>query len=84
FSKFHGDFTDTLDDVEATIDAQLWRSAANHLDSTDLGSGADMYHVCKVMARLGTSDQGDEWALNVVVVEGGQWTRERLSEAGYE
>ncbi|CAK0881803.1 unnamed protein product [Prorocentrum cordatum] len=55
--------------------------------AVDLGidttaGGADTCHVCREMARLRTTDIGDEWALNVVVTTGGQWTRESAHPAG--
>ncbi|CAK0897887.1 unnamed protein product, partial [Prorocentrum cordatum] len=65
FDNFHGDFTDILDDIEATIDRQLWRAAALHEAASDLSEGADMYHVSRELSRLKPDLEGDNWALDV-------------------
>ncbi|CAK0824619.1 unnamed protein product, partial [Prorocentrum cordatum] len=84
FKLFHNDSTDILNDIEATVDRQLWCTAAKHESADDLADGADMYQVCRKLRRLRPDDEGDNWALNAVVVTGGQWPRERLRAAGYQ
>eukprot|EP00959_Pyramimonas_sp_CCMP1952_P150880 3157589-Pyramimonas_sp.AAC.1 len=42
-----------------------------------------MYQVCREFRRLEPDGGLDHWALNAVVVAGGQWPRERQRAAGY-
>eukprot|EP00959_Pyramimonas_sp_CCMP1952_P269824 5641174-Pyramimonas_sp.AAC.1 len=83
FSDFSPDFTDLLDDVEATVNSLLWTAAGHHEAGEDLASGADMMHIHRELDRLADVNGEDLAALNLVVVSGGQWPRLRLRDAGY-
>ena len=57
--------------------------ASQHEAASDPCNGADVYHIVLEQQKLQPDDDGDQWALNVVVTSGGQWHRERIKAAGY-
>ncbi|CAK0899956.1 unnamed protein product [Prorocentrum cordatum] len=63
--------------------AQLqWKEAAHHEAGEDLAAGADMTTVQIELNRLAAKSKFDEWAADIAVISGGQWTRERQIAAG--
>eukprot|EP00959_Pyramimonas_sp_CCMP1952_P422219 8844827-Pyramimonas_sp.AAC.1 len=59
-----------------------WKEAARHEAGEDLTAGAGMKTVQVELNRLAAQSKFDEWAADVAVIPGAQWTRERQIAAG--
>ena len=74
-----------LDEFEESVDRRLCAGASLHQCGDDLAArGADTLHVQREQRRFEANGDDDLWALNLAVVTGAQWTRDRQPEAGYE
>ncbi|CAK0833714.1 unnamed protein product, partial [Prorocentrum cordatum] len=68
-----------LDDVVSL----QWKQASKHVAGGDLEQGADLLAAQIELNRMVKKSMYVEWASNLVVVAGGQWTRDRQIAAGY-
>ncbi|CAK0811185.1 unnamed protein product [Prorocentrum cordatum] len=73
-----------LQDLSEDLHRLLWTQAATHAHGDTLAGGADMVTIRIEQRRFLANGDFSDWALNNTIISGGQWTRDRLHNAGYQ
>ena len=77
------EFSELLDDLEHDLIQIRWKEAARHLHGGGLKDGGEVWLVKRELDHYAKEGNWQEWALDYLVVVGGQWPRARQVEAGY-
>ncbi|CAK0794145.1 unnamed protein product, partial [Prorocentrum cordatum] len=78
------DIRTVLQDLSEDLHKLLWTQAATHAHGDTLAGGADLVTIRIEQRRFLANGDFSDWALNNTIISGGQWTRDRLHNAGYQ